>query len=278
MSCEICNYTTSDKSNLLKHLKTKSHLAKVNNSYININNFSCDVCNYTTTIKCNYNKHMASITHLNKINNVVKETKMFSCSICSYCSPYSSNLSKHLKIHYQTNENKRRIEISKLKGTLNRLYRELEYLSLDINDDNDIFNKIKSAYEKLTYINNITIDTSFDIINNKKESQKTNIINTFDDNTRYHQTNDLLTQADVDKWDYTNKNINYHCEFIQKAYNLLLAKENKDIYELTSYVPSDKQHYEDYEYVYIVYGCFETLCYDFGLINCDDSLQDLIRQ
>lgn len=72
--CEECNYETSDKSNLNRHLRSKKHIYKLTNlSTRKI--FKCNICEYQSKDWGNYDRHIQ--THnkpkLNNISKIIKE-------------------------------------------------------------------------------------------------------------------------------------------------------------------------------------------------------------
>ncbi|XP_052741016.1 zinc finger protein 84 isoform X2 [Bicyclus anynana] len=78
-SCEICNFKTSRKNNLLMHIKTHSDEKP----------YSCEICNYKSALKKNFLRHMTIHT----------AEKPYSCEICNYRTSHKNNLMKHIRTH-----------------------------------------------------------------------------------------------------------------------------------------------------------------------------------
>lgn len=87
-SCETCNYDTSDKSNLNKHLTSKKHLDKINNVKKVKKVYTCPECEYQTTNKSNLNKHINC-----KHNDLVR--KKYECLACKMYLDDERHLNKH---------------------------------------------------------------------------------------------------------------------------------------------------------------------------------------
>jgi hypothetical protein len=75
--CKFCNYVSSNNSNYKKHLRTKKHLAKVENmsrkwQQMDVPNKSkffrvCGPCNYNAPKKYNWDKHVETTKHKRKM-------------------------------------------------------------------------------------------------------------------------------------------------------------------------------------------------------------------
>jgi hypothetical protein len=72
--CEICDYTSSNNSNYNKHLRTKKHLANINNKSRKWQKKSkakffktCNLCNYNASKKYNWEKHIKTVKHQQKV-------------------------------------------------------------------------------------------------------------------------------------------------------------------------------------------------------------------
>ncbi|CAK1591537.1 unnamed protein product [Parnassius mnemosyne] len=106
-NCDICEFKTSQKRNILAHLK--AHVAKqmyccnnceykcirksVLQMHMKIHTgekpFSCNICEYRCITKCRLQKHMKIHTG----------EKSFSCNVCEYRCITKCNLQRHLKTH-----------------------------------------------------------------------------------------------------------------------------------------------------------------------------------
>jgi len=57
--------------------------------------YKCEICNYESNDKSNYNRHLKSSTHIIKMNSD-KHKKVFDCK-CGKKFAYLSGLSRHKK-------------------------------------------------------------------------------------------------------------------------------------------------------------------------------------
>ncbi|XP_039281107.1 histone-lysine N-methyltransferase PRDM9-like isoform X2 [Nilaparvata lugens] len=78
-ACKFCNYKTTKKSNLIRHLK--SHTGE--------RPFSCDLCDYKATNKSHIITHLRTHT----------EERPFTCDFCNYKAKLKSSLIRHLRTH-----------------------------------------------------------------------------------------------------------------------------------------------------------------------------------
>ena len=80
--CSLCNYTSSTKSNLTKHILGIHERRK---PYI------CDLCEYKTYFSSNLLRH---------VHSVHEESKSFTCHICEYrCSAKAILMAHILSVH-----------------------------------------------------------------------------------------------------------------------------------------------------------------------------------
>ena len=70
--CDICDYESSFKANLMRH-KSSKHERGLKTIRI----FKCDECNYVSDRLQNINRH------IKLVHNIVKE-KRFKCNFCSF--------------------------------------------------------------------------------------------------------------------------------------------------------------------------------------------------
>ena len=78
--CNFCTYTTGDKPNYNKHVKTKHRTDKTE--------YKCDLCDYTSNDKSNFNKHKNSKHKTEKAG--------YKCDLCDFISQDKSNLNRHV--------------------------------------------------------------------------------------------------------------------------------------------------------------------------------------
>ena len=71
--CEICDYTTSRKSNYDRHLESTKHLEKMGDRPQKWQNLTkknvfkiCELCDYKASKKYNWDKHIQTIKHKKK--------------------------------------------------------------------------------------------------------------------------------------------------------------------------------------------------------------------
>ena len=72
--CEICDYTTSRKSNYDRHLESTKHLEKMGDRPQKWQNLTkknvfkiCELCDYKASKKYNWDKHIQTIKHKKKV-------------------------------------------------------------------------------------------------------------------------------------------------------------------------------------------------------------------
>ena len=123
--CEICNYSTEDKSNYAKHLKTPKHLQKELGEEKKAKEYKCAECNFTCFDSSNFSKHKKSLAHRIKIEEVEKVKKVHKCGLCDYETPDRSNFHKHSEIHAENNLDRYRIKKGIPKRNVD-LYRGLK--------------------------------------------------------------------------------------------------------------------------------------------------------
>ena len=75
-NCDICNYSTEDRSNYANHLKTPKHLQKELGEEKKAKEYKCGECNYTCFDSSNFSKHKKSLAHRIKIGEVEKVKKV----------------------------------------------------------------------------------------------------------------------------------------------------------------------------------------------------------
>lgn len=86
--CNTCNYNTSKKANLDKHLLTASHknqclLTKIDKKVAT--NYDCSLCMFTCTHSSQYKRHVVTIKHINKLNTDTSKNpdiKTYACRKC----------------------------------------------------------------------------------------------------------------------------------------------------------------------------------------------------
>nr|QZX43991.1 zinc finger protein [Marseillevirus sp.] len=91
LRCDICDVTSTTKSNFRKHLSTKKHLANLKGKPVRKTNYSCNTCNFHSDDKSHYEEHTSSKKHLKRS---AKDTK---CVCCDYTTNDVSNFARHLQ-------------------------------------------------------------------------------------------------------------------------------------------------------------------------------------
>lgn len=66
--CEICGYSTNNKSNYNKHLRSAKHINKTNPRKKTYVSYKCDVCDYNTDDKTKWNRHIKTKKHRERSN------------------------------------------------------------------------------------------------------------------------------------------------------------------------------------------------------------------
>lgn len=117
--CELCDYTTSRKSNFDKHILSHKHKSVTNDNILITNDnkkqlekvaqkFYCEKCDYYACTKQHFEYHKLTLKHKtvekclksveNKQNeNTCQNKKIFKCSECDKIFQYRSGLSRHKK-------------------------------------------------------------------------------------------------------------------------------------------------------------------------------------
>ena len=99
--CEICNYITNRKNNLVTHMTTAKHLKELNGTNFKqkiSNNYCCEKCNYITHDTNNTDIHMMTAqkqTELNGIEIKHKLSNQYCCEICNRLYATAAGLWKH---------------------------------------------------------------------------------------------------------------------------------------------------------------------------------------
>jgi hypothetical protein len=79
--CELCDYSTTYKSNFTKHMASIRHKRNEGENIPN-KTYDCSYCNYVTNQKSHYSDHMASKAHEYKKNVAEKGVKSNQCICC----------------------------------------------------------------------------------------------------------------------------------------------------------------------------------------------------
>ena len=143
-NCDICNYSTEDKSNYAKHLKTPKHLQKELGEEKKAKEYKCAECNYTCFDSSNFSKHKKSLAHRIKIGEVEKIKKVHKCGLCDYETPDRSNFHKHSEIHAENNLDRYRIKKGILAKQYYDLKKKLNYNKYDKDEINKMIEKVKN--------------------------------------------------------------------------------------------------------------------------------------
>lgn len=171
--CESCNYDAKQKSNYLKHLKTKKHLERMKN-YYKVTPKS-PFSHHLVTIESPQNHPKVTITTSDTTTNNLKTTNILKNeqNICKYCQKsfkYKQGMYRHIKYTCKKNKDEDLIELVRL---LNETKAENE--------------KMKKQIEKLT---------------KKLQIQNVNLVNNNWNNTQTNLYNIQLLNHD--KTDYTH--------------------------------------------------------------------------
>lgn len=151
--CEYCNYDSNNKSNFIKHCKTKKHISMMER--INEPNlyFQCKSCNYLTCNKNRIKLHSTNSSHpfLNyPIHLDSNKQSLLKCKHCKKEYKYSSGYYRHIK----TCNNNEVAKLLKLATEMNsKLYKKINNLERKTLVNNTI-NNINTKVDIHVYLNN----------------------------------------------------------------------------------------------------------------------------
>ena len=183
--CYICDYTTKDRSNLKKHLKTKRHLKlelilkqkkkttdaedSISNSTI-FDKISTNLCS-----KDSYKTHIG-LGNKSKIPAQIKIKKTYSCEYCNETFTRRNNLGRHLKYCIKK---KKYDDENELKKELDNKNKEVEIKNKEIEYYKETVEHYK---EEIEYYRNLvttaggiikkSMNTLSYVVNNYNEAPK----------------------------------------------------------------------------------------------------------
>ena len=101
--CELCDYTTSNKTDFVKHNLTRKHIMTQNdtinpkNPLTHTKTFVCELCEYNTTKKTDFIKHKLTKKHIINVNEQINyKTESFLCN-CGLNFNSRTTLWRHTK-------------------------------------------------------------------------------------------------------------------------------------------------------------------------------------
>lgn len=183
--CNICKYSTEDKSNYNKHIKSDNHKENI------ITKFICEDCNKQFSYASGLSRHRKTCKNIKLINN---ENNALKQTVEEY-----KNLLEQYKILLQNNNNN--------KQTTNKTYISINYIqqnygsapiihSLDdyssvklLLDNDDIIDELSDSEEDYNSSNNKDINNKFD--KTDKEFMIL-LINKYKSNTLHEYLGDFL--------------------------------------------------------------------------------------
>ena len=170
--CDICNYSTEDKSNYAKHLKTPKHLQKELGEEKKAKEYKCSECNYTCFDSSNFSKHKKSLAHRIKIGEVEKVKKVHKCGLCDYETPDWSNLYKHQQTHPENNAQKWRHVTARLNTEYHHMKNNIHYSEYDKSNKEEMDKLIKENRKRYNELNKIKYQSLAEKEKNKMENKK----------------------------------------------------------------------------------------------------------
>ena len=215
--CQLCDYSTSKKSNYDSHLSSEKHIKKVAaNNY----NFYCESCDYSTSKKSNYDKHLSSKKHS---VNVAIINHTFICEKCNYTTNNKFCYDKHIKtIKHKINNSKNTKSLEK-----------------DNNNDNNNNNNNNNNNENNNNNTNNVIAINNDTLDSIMSEIKTLMI-------EQNKMNQIIT-------DFTNKpisnitNNNNQTNNHQFNMNMFLNETCKDAMNMSEFIENLTVTMEDME-------------------------------
>lgn len=114
--CDLCVFSTSDKSNFNKHLKTTKH-RKASGEHVPPSEgkvYGCEPCGFSTKNKKNFSLHLLTQKHKILEESAKPETENF-CSVCSFQAKTPGGFSRHLETnkHRQSSEESTCVSLEK---------------------------------------------------------------------------------------------------------------------------------------------------------------------
>lgn len=121
--CELCNYNTNRKTEYSRHIKTKKHTTKINQSEAPSNNnrekeYKCNYCENVYSSQSSRSKHIRRCIKINAINELYTKPNTNTKYMCQYCKTNfatASSLARHRKICDEKNNKDNELQILKNK-------------------------------------------------------------------------------------------------------------------------------------------------------------------
>ena len=131
--CEKCDFSTSWKCSLTKHLEKVHNSAAINSQYI------CDKCGFSTKFSRAYKKHLMSlkisgkceILDKNQNSNHSKQNEPIKCPHCSYTRTQRSKVLNHIK---SVHEDEKPFKCSQCKSSFKLKFRLTAHMKLSHGD------------------------------------------------------------------------------------------------------------------------------------------------
>ena len=115
--CKKCKYSTNNKSNYNRHLKSKKHLGKKKESTPKL--YRCERCDYETTDASNWRRHCTRKKHLE--GGTKKEKAKRYCELC--CKQFSSKAACRVHMYRHYDKIQLLQDIGRVAGRLTRMKR-----------------------------------------------------------------------------------------------------------------------------------------------------------
>ena len=176
--------------------------------------FFCETCDYKTTIKFNMNKHLASIKHSNKINDVIKIHQCEQCmKVFNSRQSLHSHNKKPCSVKQQSIQPQTEKALLSMMEIIQNQNKIIEKTNEMMQKQTEQLTELKTtmASTPAQIVNNIVYDSSHKVVNNVQFNIKTYLKDTCSDAYNFEESLpkeiDIETILAFDEKKLTNRNL-----------------------------------------------------------------------